>query len=235
MDVRIISHTPDPEKVCAIAAALTHSKKKPEEVEKMDDDSLRNILSHVMDLGHLSVVEHASFTFAISGVSRALTHQLVRHRIASYSQLSQRYVDESNVLFVQPHAIELLDDEEKKEYSDFLAGARQYCQKLAETLQDRLKDETDLTGTDLRKAARGAARSILPNAAETKLMFSANARALRHMIETRCHPAADREIRDLFYRIWEIVKDVSPAIFGDYIPIVLEDGSKALTNTSKKV
>jgi thymidylate synthase (FAD) len=191
---------------------------------------------HILESGHGSILEHATYNFIITGVSRSLTHELVRHRQGvAYSQLSQRYVDESDVTFIEPYTIELLDRSEREEYLEFLASARRYYQKLAKLFKDRLKDNTDLKGTDLRKAARGAARSVLPNATETKIMFSTNARALRHIIEMRCNPAADREIRDLFYQIWKAVEPIAPSIFGDYLPIVLEDGSKALANISKKV
>ena len=93
MNVKLIGFTPNPEKMPALAAKLTHSKIKPEDLDKTSDEELNAILKHVMNLGHNSIIEHASFTFAISDVSRSLTHQLVRHRIASYAQQSQRYVN----------------------------------------------------------------------------------------------------------------------------------------------
>ena len=93
MNVKLIGFTPNPEKIPAMAAKLTHSITKPENLDKTSDDELKAILKHVIKLGHTSIIEHTSFTFAISNVSRSLTHQLVRHRIASYAQQSQRYVN----------------------------------------------------------------------------------------------------------------------------------------------
>jgi len=195
MDVRIISHTPNPERVCAIAAALTHSKKKPEEIEKMDDDSLRNILSRVMDLGHLSVVEHASFTFAISGVSRALTHQLVRHRIASYSQQSQRYVRFTDARYVVPPSIEK-DENLRKRFEEFMEKVwEEYNYFLSKGIPEE------------------DARYVLPNAAKTNIIVTMNARSLLNFFELRCCMHAQWEIRELAWRMLNEVKKIAPTIF----------------------
>ena len=105
MNVKLIGFTPNPEKLPAMAAKLTHSKIKPEDLNKSSDTELKNILEHVMNLGHNSVIEHTCFSFAISDVSRSLTHQLVRHRIASYGQQSQRYVDLKEPNYVTPPTI----------------------------------------------------------------------------------------------------------------------------------
>jgi len=195
MDVRIISHTPNPERVCAIAAALTHSKKKPEEIERMDDVSLRNILSHVMDLGHLSVVEHASFTFAISGVSRALTHQLVRHRIASYSQQSQRYVRFTDARYVVPPSIEK-DENLRKRFEEFMEKVwEEYNYFLSKGIPEE------------------DARYVLPNAAKTNIIVTMNARSLLNFFELRCCMHAQWEIRELAWRMLNEVKKIAPTIF----------------------
>ncbi len=195
MDVRIISHTPNPERVCAIAAALTHSKKKPEEIEKMDDNSLRNILSRVMDLGHLSVVEHASFTFAISGVSRALTHQLVRHRIASYSQQSQRYVRFTDARYVVPPSIEK-DENLRKRFEEFMEKVwEEYNYFLSKGIPEE------------------DARYVLPNAAKTNIIVTMNARSLLNFFELRCCMHAQWEIRELAWRMLNEVKKIAPTIF----------------------
>ena len=165
MEVRLISYTPNPERVCAIAAALTHSKKKPDEIEKMKDEDLLKILSHVIDLGHTSVVEHASFTFAISGVSRALTHQLVRHRIASYSQQSQRYVRFEDVSYVVPPSIEN-DESLRIEYEKFMERVWDEYKSL---LSKGMPEED--------------ARYVLPNAAKTNIIVTMNARSLLNFFE----------------------------------------------------
>jgi len=195
MEVKLISYTPNPERVCAIAAALTHSKKKPDEIEKMKDEDLLKILSHVIDLGHTSVVEHASFTFAISGVSRALTHQLVRHRIASYSQQSQRYVRFDDISYVVPPSIEN-NENLRIEYEKFMEKAwNEY-----KSLLSRGIPEED-------------ARYVLPNAAKTNIIVTMNARSLLHFFELRCCMHAQWEIRELAWRMLREVRKVAPTIF----------------------
>jgi len=117
MNVKLIGFTPNPEKIPAMAAKLTHSKTKPEDLDKTSDKELKAILEQVTSLGHTSVIEHTNFTFAISDVSRSLTHQLVRHRIASYAQQSQRYVDFKEPNYVTPPKI-AKNKQMKKAYDD---------------------------------------------------------------------------------------------------------------------
>ncbi|RLF54224.1 MAG: FAD-dependent thymidylate synthase [Thermoplasmata archaeon] len=195
MDVRIISHTPDPDRVCAIAAALTHSKKKPEEIERLDDETLMSILSRVIDLGHLSVVEHASFTFAISGVSRALTHQLVRHRIASYSQQSQRYVRIEDARYVIPPSIER-NEGLRKDFEELMERIWREYNRL---LEKGIPEED--------------ARYVLPNAAKTNIIVTMNARSLLNFFELRCCMHAQWEIRELAWRMLGEVRKIAPIIF----------------------
>lgn len=195
MDVRIISHTPDPDRVCAIAAALTHSKRKPEEIERLDDETLMSILSRVIDLGHLSVVEHASFTFAISGVSRALTHQLVRHRIASYSQQSQRYVRIEDARYVIPPSIEK-NEKLRKDFEELMERIWREYNRL---LEKGIPEED--------------ARYVLPNAAKTNIIVTMNARSLLNFFELRCCMHAQWEIRELAWRMLGEVRKIAPIIF----------------------
>ncbi|HDO19183.1 MAG TPA: FAD-dependent thymidylate synthase [Thermoplasmatales archaeon] len=195
MNVKLIAYTPDAERVCAIAAALTHSKKKPDEVEKMNDSDLMKILSHVIDLGHTSVVEHANFTFAISGVSRALTHQLVRHRIASYSQQSQRYVKFDEVSYVIPTSIEK-NKELKRRYEEFM---NRIWSEYNFLLDSGIPEED--------------ARYVLPNAAKTNIIVTMNARSLLNFFELRCCLHAQWEIRKLANMMLREVKKVAPTIF----------------------
>ena len=117
MNVKLIGFTPNPEKLPGMAAKLTHSETKPEELDKDSDKELKSILKYVVNLGHTSVIEHTCFTFAISDVSRSLTHQVVRHRIASYAQQSQRYVNLKNPNYVIPPTIEK-DNDMKKAYME---------------------------------------------------------------------------------------------------------------------
>ena len=152
-------------------------------------------LDHILEVGHGSVLEHAAGTSLFTGVSRSLTHELVRHRAGfGYSQLSQRYVDESVAEYVEPDVI--ADDPELHGlWLDAVAHGHQAYVKLVEGLQERFKDEPDRTLR--RKLARQAARSVLPNATETKIFVTANARALRHFIELRGSRHAEVEIRKL--------------------------------------
>lgn len=195
MEVKLISYTPNPERVCAIAAALTHSKKKPDEIEVMKDDDLEKILTHVIDLGHLSVIEHASFTFAISGVSRSLTHQLVRHRIASYSQQSQRYVRFDDASYVTPPSIEKMENL-KKEYDEFM---EKIWEKYRSLLSMGIPEED--------------ARYILPNATKTNIIVTMNARSLINFFELRCCMNAQWEIRELAWKMLKEVRKIAPTIF----------------------
>ena len=131
MNVKLIGFTPNPEKLPAMAAKLTHSKTKPEQLDKSSDKELKAILEQVMNLGHTSVIEHACFSFAISDVSRSLTHQLVRHRIASYAQQSQRYVDFKEPNYVTPPKIEK-NKKMKKAYDETMDNIWNEYNKLLE-------------------------------------------------------------------------------------------------------
>lgn len=175
--------------------------------------SNREYLDNILRVKHGSVVEHAVWTFLFEGVSRALTHELVRHRHLSYSQLSQRYVDESNVAFVLPPEIE--------ENSDAFAIWKASCQRsldeyraLLAKIEEQVQDEP--SATQRRKRARQTARSLLPNAAETKIVVTGNARAWRHFIELRGSSGAESEIRVLARRLLDLLRDEAPHLFGDY-------------------
>jgi thymidylate synthase (FAD) len=190
-------------------------------------------LGHILEVGHGSVLEHAVFNLIITGVSRSFTHELIRHRAGfGYSQLSQRFVDESNCEFVEPDPI--ADDPEL--HRIWLASIEQSqasYRALAEGLNARFAAIEDRTLR--RKKAREAARSVLPNATETKIFVTANARALRHFIEMRGDAAADAEIRKVALAILRIVQEDSPNLFGDYSIVDLPDGGHAVTTAHRKV
>lgn len=191
-------------------------------------------IKHIMEVGHGSVLEHANWTFIFTGVSRTLTHELVRHRAGfAYSQLSQRYVDESVAEYVCPDVI-VNDPELFDVWHDAVKHAHAAYVKLADKLTAKLAP-TGLVGTELRKAARQAARSVLPNATETKIQVTANARAWRHFLETRGSKHAEPEIRKLAVMVWEVLKEDSPFLFGDYTKMPLPDGSYELTTLFWKV
>jgi len=187
-------------------------------------------IKHIISVGHESVFEHSYYNFMISGISRSLTHELVRHRIGvSYSQLSQRYVDESDTAFVVPPGINDLQTTNPDLYYKwvrFMHETREFYAELVDGLAENYKDIEDKT--EKRKKARQAARSVLPNATETKIYFGANIRSLRHIILMRAHPAADLEIRNLFVEIFRIMQNVAPSCFSDMSIITLDDGTEGV-------
>jgi thymidylate synthase (FAD) len=189
-------------------------------------------LDHILEVGHGSVLEHAVWNFVFTGVSRSLTHELVRHRHMGYSQLSQRYVDESVAEYVEPDAI-ACDPELHALWLGAIAHAHQAYVKLVEKLTERFKDEPDRTLR--RKLARQAARSVLPNATETKIFVTANARALRHFIEMRASRHAEVEIRKLAVKVLQIMKTEAPHLFADYRLEALPDGTFEATTQHRKV
>lgn len=190
-------------------------------------------LRRIKDVGHGSVLEHSVWNFIITGVSRSFTHELVRHRAGfGYSQLSQRYVDESVADFVEPDCIG--DDPALHEvWRSGVEAAQETYIKLVKGLQEKFADVEDKTLR--RKLARQAARSILPNATETKIFVTANARALRHFIELRCNEHAETEIRAVAAQVLEILQREAPNIFGDYEFVDLPDGSRAAKTPNRKV
>jgi thymidylate synthase (FAD) len=190
-------------------------------------------LGHILEVGHGSVLEHAVWNFVFTGVSRTLTHELIRHRAGmGYSQLSQRYVDESVAEYVEPECI--ADNPElHRLWLDTIAQSHQAYMKLCDGLQETYKDEPDRTLR--RKLARQAARSVLPNATETKIFVTANARALRHFIEMRGNRHAETEIRKLAVQVLRIMQKESPHLFGDYILRPLPDGTFEAETPHRKV
>jgi thymidylate synthase (FAD) len=190
-------------------------------------------LAHILEVGHGSVLEHAAWSFIFAGVSRSLTHELVRHRAGfGFSQLSQRFVDESVAEYVEPDVI--ADDPELHAlWLDAISHAHQAYMRLVEKLAAHYQDEPDRTLR--RKLARQAARSVLPNATETKIFVTANARALRHFIEMRASRHADVEIRKLAVQVLRIMQQEAPNLFSDYQLTPLPDGTFEATTPHRKV
>jgi thymidylate synthase (FAD) len=190
-------------------------------------------IGHILEVGHGSVLEHAVFNFIITGVSRSFTHELVRHRAGwGYSQLSQRFVDESECSFVEPDAI-AEDPELHRIWLEAISASQRAYQALADGLAAKFSGIADRTLR--RKKAREAARSVLPNATETKIFVTGNARALRHFIEMRGDAAADAEIRKVALEMLKILQAESPNLFGDYSLIDLPEGGRATTTPHRKV
>ena len=193
-------------------------------------------IGNILEQRHGSVLEHAVWTFLITGVSRALTHELIRHRAGwAFSQLSQRYVDETETDFVEP-AIIASDPELHALWLESIETSRAAYVALAERLAARLKTgQPHLAGTARRKAARQAARSVLPNATETKIFVTVNARALRHFIELRGSEHAEPEIRQLAVALLRIAQQEAPNLFGDFSLVPLPDGSLSTQTPHSKV
>jgi|SRR5579864_3787008 len=193
----------------------------------------KTYISHLLEVGHGSVLEHAVFNFIITGVSRSFTHELVRHRAGfGYSQLSQRFVDESECAFVEPDVI-ATDPELHKLWLEAISTSQRAYRLLAEGLTAKFSSLEDKTLR--RKKAREAARSVLPNATETKIFVTANARSLRHFVEMRADPAAEVEIRKVAVKVLRLLQADSPSLFGDYTIIDLPEGGQSATTKHKKV
>ena len=230
MKVKLIAHTPRPETVVASAAKLCYSPVGVEEItQNLTKEKTENFVNMLMDIGHESPIEHVSYTFAVEGVSRVLTHQLVRHRLASYSQQSQRYVKLNQFEYIIPPSIE--ENEEAKEI--FLEAMRQ-DQKFYDNLVDLLTEEHKETfineglksETAEKKAIKKAiedARFVFPSACETKIVVTMNARSLMNFFKHRCCNRAQWEIQNLAIEMLRLVKEESPTLFKHAGPSCLTD------------
>lgn len=197
MKANLLRYTEKPEKMVAVAARLCYSPVGVDELmEKLSDEEVNKLVRFVVKSGHLSTTEHINFTFAIEGVSRALTHQLVRHRVASYNQQSQRYVKfKDKFEYITPASIENNTDARKK-YNDLVLGIHNLYKELLDS------------GIEAEDA-----RYILPNASETKIIVTMNGRELLHFFTVRCCNRAQWEIRELAINMLKQVKRVAPVVF----------------------
>ncbi len=229
LNVTLIQHTPEPEKLVAAAAKLCYSHANATEImDNLTPENVDRFLNRLMDMGHASPIEHASFTFAIEGVSRALTHQLVRHRMASFSQKSQRYVTEGQFDYVVPYEIANIP-EAKEEYIRAMENAQHSYDVIAEKLIEKHKAELIASGVDEKKAAGMAekqgiedARFVLPNACETKIVVTMNARELLHFFNQRCCMRAQWEIRACAVAMLRECRKVAPILFKNAGPRCVE-------------
>ncbi len=187
----------------------------------------------LLEMGHGSVLEHAVYSLRVWGVSRTCTHELVRHRAGfAFSQLSQRFVDESEGRFIEPDEIA----EDPARHALWVAAVeptRTAYRELAQRLYDALTHVPDKTLR--RKLARQAARSVLPNATETRIVVTANVRAWRHFIEMRASEHAEAEIRKLAVACLKILREEAPNLFGDYTVRTLDDGTEIAETPYRKV
>lgn len=205
LKVILLAHTPNPEQTIAMAAKLCYS---PSDIEalrgKIAAKDQKGFVEKLMAMGHMSPIEHASFTFAVEGISRACSHQLVRHRLASYSQQSQRYVsEEAGFDYVIPETIKG-NAELERYFIDFMAKAQKAYNHIVKKLNAR-----GIQG----EAANQDARFVLPNAAETKIMITMNARELLHFFRQRCCNRAQWEIRAMAVEMLKLVKKAAPTVF----------------------
>jgi thymidylate synthase (FAD) len=180
-------------------------------------------LAHILEVGHLSVLEHAVATFYLTGVSRSFTHELVRHRHLSYSQLSQRYVPEHDAGMVEPEII-ANDPELHRRFAAATQASRLAYQEILTDLEARLAGSG--AGSLVRKQARQAARSVLPNATETRIVVTGNFRAWRHFIAARASEHADVEIRHVAVTVLRELTRLAPHAFADFAIGTLVDGTE---------
>jgi len=205
LSVTLLQYTPDPDRAVAIAGRLCYAPVSAAELQQdMSDEDVGKLVRILVRSGHHSALEHASFTFAIDGVSRACTHQIVRHRLASYNQQSQRYVTFGPVdSFVVPPSISANAEAE----AVFLTAMEQ-----ARAAYDMLVD-IGLGEGRKRESVQEDARFVLPNAAETKIVVTMNVRELRHFFQVRCCHRAQWEINALAWRMRAMLRSVSPYLF----------------------
>lgn len=248
LKVKLLTHTPEPDKIVAEAAKLCYSPVGVDEIEKnLDDEKIANFVNHLVSIGHESPIEHVSFTFAIEGISRTCSHQIVRHRIASFSQQSQRYVKLDQFEYIVPPSIakypklkqqfiKHMEDSQRAYdslvdelmYNTFFEKYRDKFEQIVAELQDGIESGKYLIDTQeldilrckypklyskIEKGCIEDARYVFPNACETKMVFTINARSLYNFFRQRCCERAQWEIRQLADEMLKLVKEVAPVLF----------------------
>ncbi len=220
MKVQIISHTPDPEKLIASAAKLCYSQTGVDGImDGLTPESTEKFINRLVSMGHESPFEHASFTFGIEGVSRAVLAQITRHRIASFSVQSQRYVNKESFTYIMPPEIDALP-EARDEFLKAMEEDRQHYIRIASLLKEKHKERMVSDGMEETAAEKAAeklafedARSVLPNACDTKIVMTMNVRSLYNFFNLRCCSRAQWEIRELATEMLRQVKQVAPTLF----------------------
>lgn len=225
MKVKLIAYTPCPEQLISAAAKTCYSSADVDTLlDGLDEEKTKSYLTMLTEIGHESPIEHASFTFAIEGVSRSLLAQITRHRMASFSVQSQRYVREHGFEFVLPHEIEAVP-EAKEAFLTIMEDDQKVYEKLTAILEERHKQTFLLDGYSEKEACRRAekkaiedARYVLPNACTTKLVMTTNARSLYNFFRLRCCNRAQWEIRELAEEMYRQVYAVAPTLFRKAVP-----------------
>lgn len=231
MKVELITHTPDPDKLVAAAAKLCYAKSDIDTLmEKLTPDRVESFLKLLGDLGHESPIEHACFTFGIEGVSRTLLAQLTRHRIASFSVQSQRYVEKSGFDYITPPEIAAVP-EAKAIFDEMMAKDAEAYDKLRQILVEKHTESgiaagksPDVAAKDAGKKANEDARFVLPNACDTRIIMTMNVRSLHNFFRLRCCNRAQWEIRELATRMLILCKKAAPLLFANAGPSCLHGG-----------
>jgi thymidylate synthase (FAD) len=210
--VMLVRWSPEPEQLIAAAAKLCYAE-NINNLFTQDPAKAGQFVQKLKNMGHLSPIEHAVFTFYIDGVSRAMSHQLVRHRLASYSQRSQRYVKHTEFAYVVPPALKgktIKENDKKIDAEDYFKDTMEYIARRYTALVEALGNKGESSNED--------ARYILPNACETKLFMTMNARQLLHFFEERLCERAQWEIRQVTEKMLALVKEKCPALFSGVGP-----------------
>ncbi len=229
--VTLLAHTPNPEHTVASAAKLCYSASDIDGIrEGLTDEKAASFVEMLAEIGHESPIEHASFTFGIEGVSRALLAQITRHRIASFSVQSQRYVAENDFEFVTPPEI-AAEPEALRLFTEAMQKDKEYYDRITEVLKAKHKAELLAEGKEEKTADRAAekkaiedARFVLPNACDTKMVVTMNARSLQNFFRHRCCNRAQWEIRDVANQMLALVLEVAPNLFKNAGPSCMNGG-----------
>lgn len=229
LKVDLLRYTPEGEKLVAAAAKLCYSPSGISDIENnLENGSIDSFLKMLIDLGHESPIEHVNFTFGVEGISRTLSHQLVRHRIGSYSQQSQRYVKLEQFQYIIPPSIEE-NEVAKKLFIKAMEDDQKYYNQLTELLYEERYNKYIGEGYKEKQAKSKAekeaiedARYVFPNACETKMVFTMNARSLLNFLRLRCCNRAQWEIRQLAMEMLKELKSVYPILFKNAGPGCLQ-------------
>jgi thymidylate synthase (FAD) len=211
-----------PENIVEAAGRLCYMSFSARQFRKCNRDYIHNLIKQ----GHESVLEHVSWSFILSGVSRAFTHQLVRHRVGfSFSQLSQQYHDENDATFVMPTIIARFENLAESWRRSVRQSKRAYQELLSHLQSETYNRLTPLEKKEFHRAVRTAARSVLPNATETKIFVTANARSIRHFLAVRGGIPGDEEMRTVSALILETLNQEAPSLFSDFAIEQMADGT----------
>ena len=229
MKVKLLAHTPEPEKLIAAAAKNCYSSSNIDNVlEGLTEEKTENFVNMLSEIGHESPIEHVSFTFAIEGVSRSLLAQITRHRMASFSVQSQRYVREKGFEYVLPPEIDKIPAAREKFIQAMEDDQRIYEELTAALMEGHLKELLEqgipeqAARSRAEKHAIEDARYVLPNACATRIMMTANARSLKNFFRLRCCSRAQWEIRELAEQMYRLVYAVAPTLFGHCGPACVD-------------